>query len=191
MTQEPTFQLDKNKFHELVIHTANLMKNDPTASIIRINKVLYYSDFAAYREFEKPITGASYRKYHEGPAPDYMERCLTNLAETNRALVAVRHHVLGYFKYLRTIPGAPPADLSLFTKDELAMVLQATNYFQGKTPTEIIAMATTDPAWVDSHFYDHIPYEAVWSSVATIADQLADIQSIKFAAEHPVLETSW
>ena len=61
------FNLDKGKFHELVIHSANLMADDRTASIIRINKILYYADFASYRETTRPITGACYRKYNEGP----------------------------------------------------------------------------------------------------------------------------
>ena len=184
-----TISLEPSKFHELVVHSAHLMADDPTASLIRINKILYYSDFAAYRELGRPITGACYRKYHEGPAPDYMPICLDKLAASTRAHQETYHHVLGDFNILKADPSRP-ADLSIFTPEELHYVNQAAQYLTGKTPTEVITLSSMEAGWLEAEYFDHIPYEKAWSS-RMIPDQMADMACIKFFNEVPVSLQTW
>ncbi|MEP6936295.1 MAG: type II toxin-antitoxin system antitoxin SocA domain-containing protein [Nitrospirota bacterium] len=45
-------------------------KTDPRLGSVKLNKLLYYADFTAYRNLEKAITGAEYQHLPEGPARD-------------------------------------------------------------------------------------------------------------------------
>ena len=183
------FNLDKGKFHELVIHSANLMADDRTASIIRINKILYYADFASYRETTRPITGACYRKYNEGPAPDYMFYCVQHLNATGRATTQIRKHILGNIKHLITNPNFPP-DLSAFNPDELEYIDQAAEYLRGKSPNEIIQIATQEPSWIHTSMFNQIIYDHDWAPIP-IQDQAADLEAIEFAKRYPVIQRTW
>lgn len=68
------FRLNKEKFRELILYVANMSRNDPDFGAVKLNKILYYADFRAYRELGRPISGAAYRKLSEGPAPRQLLR---------------------------------------------------------------------------------------------------------------------
>ena len=46
------------KFRELLVYVSKKCEDDPTFGAVKLNKILYYADFAAYRQGGKPITGA-------------------------------------------------------------------------------------------------------------------------------------
>ena len=62
-------QFDGSKFRELVLYIAEQSEGDPRFGAVKLNKILYYSDFEAFRVLGESITGATYRKLSEGPAP--------------------------------------------------------------------------------------------------------------------------
>ena len=178
-------QLDTHKFQELVMYIAQSTEDDPTTSLIRINKILYYSDFEAYRQFAEPITGACYRKFHEGPAPDYMADCVKLLTKCSRATLEQRNHPLGEFRYLKTNPKARQADTTIFTRPQLDIVDQAISYFKGKTPWEIVQLATSEVSWLEADFYQAIFYDHAWH-LNRVPDQLDDLENMRLAAIFPV-----
>ena len=66
-SMEPQF--NQEKFTELIVYIAEQSKDDPFFGPVKLNKILYYADFRAYRELGHSITGASYRKLTEGSCP--------------------------------------------------------------------------------------------------------------------------
>lgn len=69
------------KFRALIVYVAEQSRDDPFFGATKLNKILYYSDFRAYRELGHSITGADYQKLDEGPAP-------RQLLPIRRALIA-------------------------------------------------------------------------------------------------------
>ena len=61
--------LHKDKFAELLLYVAKACADDPTFGATKLNKILFFSDFLAYRKRLKSITGATYQKLDHGPAP--------------------------------------------------------------------------------------------------------------------------
>ena len=60
--RQKIFKLDSEKFRELIVYIVRRNRQtDPTFGAIKLNKVLYYADFAAYRHFGSrspaPLTG--------------------------------------------------------------------------------------------------------------------------------------
>src|SRR5205809_10892 len=56
-------------FRELYLYIAQQCLDDPTFSLVKIYKILFYSDFETFGRYGTPITGWSYRKLPFGPAP--------------------------------------------------------------------------------------------------------------------------
>ena len=83
------FQFDQDRFVELMAFIARGSIADPTFGAVKLNKILYYADFSAYRMFGQPLTGATYFKLQEGPAPREMlqarARCLRPAERTSRS----------------------------------------------------------------------------------------------------------
>ena len=89
------FKFNETKFRETVIYIAGKCAGDPTFDTIKLNKILYYADFAAYRQLGSPITGAEYRKYAEGPAPDCMVEQSRILVDAGDAAIEERVYFTG------------------------------------------------------------------------------------------------
>jgi hypothetical protein len=71
MAGQPEF--DKGKFKQLVLLLAERSADDPRFGAVKLNKLLYYCDFEAYRLLGHPISGARYQKEPLGPvAPDWV-----------------------------------------------------------------------------------------------------------------------
>ena len=52
---------DAKKFCELVLYIAKRSEDDPRFCAVKLNKIMYYSDFGAYRRLGQSITGANYQ----------------------------------------------------------------------------------------------------------------------------------
>ena len=48
------FELNREKFEELIVYIAERCADDPTYDTFKLNTMLYYADFAAYRMFGEP-----------------------------------------------------------------------------------------------------------------------------------------
>ncbi|MXX20078.1 MAG: DUF4065 domain-containing protein [Dehalococcoidia bacterium] len=60
---------DKEKFAELIIYVAERCESHRLFGATKMNKILFFSDFIAFRELGAPITGAQYQALERGPAP--------------------------------------------------------------------------------------------------------------------------
>ena len=65
-------EFKEQKFKELILHIAKKCEGDKYYGATKLNKILFYSDFLAYKLFGQPITGADYFALPHGPAPRLM-----------------------------------------------------------------------------------------------------------------------
>ena len=164
MSREPrlrTFEFDAEKFTELLVYVAERSTDDPTFSPIKLNKILYFADVAAYRELGQPITGATYRKFDEGPAPDEMVDIRDELIATGEARLEFRRHFMGGEKRL-VICGERTADREVFSPAERGIVDEVLAFFHGKLDHEVADLVHRQPACAVARDREVIPYEASW-----------------------------
>ena len=76
---------DDEKFKELVLYIARKSECDPRFGATKLNKLLFFSDFLAFKRLGSPITGQTYFKLDHGPAP----RRMLPLKERMQAQVCV------------------------------------------------------------------------------------------------------
>ena len=99
------------KFRELLVYVSKKCEDDPTFGAVKLNKILYYADFAAYRLYDKPITGAKYRKLSEGPAPRELIAERDALLASGDAEIKEAAYFTGVQKRLTIKPGRQARDV--------------------------------------------------------------------------------
>lgn len=60
----------EEKLRELILYIAQKSKTDPRCGAVKLNKLLYYADFSAYRLLGRAITGAEYQHLKKGRRPE-------------------------------------------------------------------------------------------------------------------------
>ena len=149
-------EYNESKFVELVLYVADRLRGDQAGGATKLNKVLYFADFAHVRRTGRPITGAEYQKLDRGPAPRRLVPVRRRLVECGEAEV-VREDFLGYEQH-RLVP-LRPADLSVFDADELATIDKVLADLESLTAKQVSDLSHEEPGWQLSDDGQIIPYE--------------------------------
>jgi len=153
----PTITYDESKFTELLLYVAKLMLDDPSNGSVKLNKVLFYSDFFHYAFYGSPITGATYVKHPRGPAPRGIAD-LQHRHSDDMELAVFRH-------------GAHPnnilfpkreADLTIFKGTEIAMVNSVFNALKGRSADDVSNMSHALQGWKAAREREEIPYYTIF-----------------------------
>ena len=165
---------DEEKLRELLVYVAKHSADDPTFGSVKLNKILYYADFAAYRLLGQPITGATYQKLHEGPAPRELLRSRAALIHSGRASIAQVPYFTGVQKRLVIAPESEP-DTEIFNPQELLLVDQIIECFWGKTAREVSDFSHREPGWILAKDRETIPYETAWLSAEPLDQEVEEL----------------
>jgi hypothetical protein len=149
-----------NRFVELILYIADRCKNDPTFSAVKLNKVLFYSEFEAFARLGTPITGVAYQKLPQGPAARAMKRVLTEM-EQEKLIRVVPEKVHGYARD-RVVPIRPPAP-GIFPTEQIDIVEKYVRLFWNMT-AKAVSDYSHGMAWKLADMEELIPYEAVFIS---------------------------
>lgn len=112
-------EFNSGKFKELVLLLAARSKNDPQMSRVKLNKLLYRSDFEAFRLLGRSITGATYIRGEHGPMAKQLPLAEKELGRNG--LLSWKTEAAG--PYERKIPTTEQGvDEKQFTTGEIAIV---------------------------------------------------------------------
>ena len=152
---------DTTKFREAIVHIANRCSEDKKFGAVKINKILYYSDFYAYRALGRSITGAEYQHLSEGPAP-------RELLEVRAELIKDGSIELQKRPYLNSIQhrivAMREADAGAFNDDELAIIDEVIESLWDMNGSQVSDMSHNEIGWQVTDEYETIPYRTAWLS---------------------------
>lgn len=160
---------DERKFTELLLYVAKQLEGDPTGAAIKLNKVLFFAEFAHVRAYGRPITGAEYQKLKYGPAPRRLLPVRARLVEGGEARL-VEEWYLGY-KQDRLVPLREP-DLSLLSAEEMKTVHEALGELEGATGIELSELSHEEMGWKMVAEGETIPFEAAYLKPPIISDAI-------------------
>ena len=152
----------KDKFKELVVYIADQCRGDPAFGVVKLNKLLYLADFAAYAKLGKSITGAKYIKLERGPAPSRMLETRRDMEQAQEIWVQRGSHE-GRLAQDRIVPRRV-ADVSVFEEGELAIVDETIAAFREDNATQISDFSHESVGWQIADLQEAIPYETVFLS---------------------------
>lgn len=150
---------DEAKLAELLLYVADRLADDPAGGATKVNKVLFFAEFAHMRSHGRPISGAEYQKLERGPAPRRLKPVRRSLVDAGAAEV-VEETYLGYQQHrLRALR---PADLSLFSDSEIRSVEQVLAELRGRSARDVSDLSHTELGWQMVDDGETIPYEAAY-----------------------------
>lgn len=156
---KPAGQVDDQKMKELILYLAAKSEGDPRFSATKLNKLLFYCDFAAYRRLGRAITGHSYQKLQFGPAPKAMLPFLEQMKQDGDAVEVEREHF--GFRQKRLVALRPPR-VSVFTAEELYLAEQVVADLWESNARQVSDLSHDFIGWKVAHLNEVIPYETVY-----------------------------
>ena len=115
---------------------------------LKLNKLLFYSDYFHFKQTGKSITGLTYRAISYGPVPvnyDYLFAYLTNELNIIEPTFSksLNSRVIEYFYSKK------PYDLSIFSDEELQTINQIIEKFRNITSWELVELSHKEKAWIE------------------------------------------
>ena len=108
----------------------------------KMNKLLFYADFVAYRQTGKGITGLAYKAIQHGPVPVRWDRIYSFYDEINQEIVQFSDGRAGTKLVSKLSP-----DMTEFDEDELKVLEFVCERFKSETPTQISEASHQEEAW--------------------------------------------
>lgn len=151
----------QSRLKEMILYVAQRCASADRFGAIKLNKILWKSDFDAFAERGVPITGRDYQRLELGPAPREMLRVSNDMLRDG--LIRVDRIDLGQNEAgediveHRTIALVEP-NLEKFGPDDLRFVDAAIAHYWEMTGTEA-SDESHGAAWRTHHNGDPLPYE--------------------------------
>jgi len=153
----PAVSYEDDRLAELMIYIAAKIVDDPRGGAVKLNKYLYFADFAAIRMLGRPISGAAYQKLPWGPAPRRLLPVRDRLLRNHDVELRRRYDAFGYAHDV-VVPLREP-DISVFTRNELQIVDEIIDELRPLSAAQISLVSHEDAAWQLVEEGETIPYE--------------------------------
>ncbi len=177
---QPTY--NEPKFRELIIHISVKCADDRYYSATKLNKILFYSDFLAYKLYGESITGADYFALPHGPAPRRLLPVRSEMEKNGDISIQkyIQHRVLA----LRD------PDYDIFAAREIALVDKVIDILRDHDADEVSEITHLFLGWraamaEGEQTGEHlsIPYQTVFVQDPTI-DEYEEAYGIELSKKH-------
>jgi hypothetical protein len=162
IAMQPDTAQDDRKLEELIVYIAQKCCEHERFGSIKLNKILFFSDFLSFQIRGKSITGSEYQKLERGPAPRKMKPILNRL-EANESIVVWPKPVIVHGR--QCIQKRPAArrnpDLAIFSGDEIEMVNSVIYSLKDDTADQVSQMSHAI-GWDLAAMNETIPYETTF-----------------------------
>jgi hypothetical protein len=176
--------LADQRLGELILYAAKASENDASVGAVKLNKILYFAEFAHVRTTGRPITGARYQKLAQGPAPRRLLPVRDYLIEEGSARLDHTTYLGNVQDHLVALRGA---NLDLLEPGAKESVDEVVQWLWGRTGGEVTRLSHEEPGWKMVELQEDIPFstaylpqEFVLTPTATAhAEELAARLSLK------------
>src|SRR5437870_684064 len=153
---------DEEKLGELILYISQKCATDPKFGAIKLNKILYLSDFLAFGNWGEPITGVEYQHLRKGPAPKRLVPVRDALQQTGK-LVVQKLPLKSGNTQVRTVNLSEP-NLRVFSAREIALVDSIIEELWDMDAEESSEYSHRFVGWKMTKEGDPIPYGSIFIS---------------------------
>lgn len=121
----------------------------------KLNKLLFYADFKAFKELGASITGMRYARINFGPVPDRYESVFASMSAIG---IVSCEPWESETQSGEIIKSSASVDMTIFSPEERAVIVAVKARFRSMTPTEIVRFSHEEPAWKEVRNSEIIPY---------------------------------
>ena len=152
-------QFNREIFKQVLLYILEKCGAKPNVGKTVLYKLLYFCDFNYYELYEKPLTGAAYRKIPYGPAPCEFEKIIEEMKKKKQLIeIQTEYYNQHQIKYL---PLVKPdlSKLNAQQKEVIDRVIETLSHLDAKTVSDY---SHEDIPWKSTKEKDIINYELVF-----------------------------
>jgi uncharacterized phage-associated protein len=149
-------EYNEGKFAELLLYLALRSASDPGFGAVKLHKLVYYSEFGAFRHLGRPITGVPFQNLEHGPAAKRLLPVQTALLRDGFATI---HRVPTPAGVQKRLVASREPDLSDFDSSELAIIDSVIERLWGESAVSVSAESHEEPGWIVTSQGEEIPYQ--------------------------------
>lgn len=159
-----------DKLRNLILYVSDVSETDEKFGLTKLNKILFYADFAAYVCLGESITGEIYQHLPHGPAPRRMRPTLDNM-QANQDIVV---KPCNYFDHDLQKPLAlrQPV-LRDFSGEQIAIVDGVLRTLRDKNASDVSEMSHRFDGWKLTAVGEDIPY---FTALLFSEDEIPEIE---------------
>jgi hypothetical protein len=151
---------DEHKLKELILYVSQQCASHPRFGAVKLNMILFYSDFLAYLRLGEPITGVEYQKLEQGPAPKRMLSIQDQMKQDGELAIQVVPSWNGEEQH-RPVNLRRP-NLKLFTADQISLVDSIIAWCKGRNAETLSGFRHQQIGWESAQLGETIPYSTVF-----------------------------
>lgn len=161
-------QGDRKKLQELILYISEQCSSKQYYGKTMLYKLLFFSDFAAYRKLGSSITGIEYQKIEHGPAPLCRDEIMERMEDDG--VLAIQARNVGGYEQKKPVNLVLP-DLDGFSGPEVAIVTEMITTYGHMTASRVEAISHREPAWFLTKMWDVIPYDLAYISAEPFSQE--------------------
>lgn len=124
----------------------------------KMNKILFYIDFSAYKEWGMAISGLSYKAIGYGPVPERWDRVFSEFDDIKQIPAAA-----GEYEGI-VLSGAVKPDMKVFEEKEIALMTRVCDGLKCLSARAISELSHKEDAWIDCrNTHETIPFSKAFS----------------------------
>ena len=159
---------DNEKLRELILYLIHNSEADPKFGSTKLNKLLFFCDFLAYRSLGQSITGHEYQKLDFGPAPRAFLPIFSQMVEANECRIR-EEDAHGYKKKRPIALREPRAEV--FSGEEIDLIRDVISELWNSNGSEVSELSHRFLGWELAESKETIPYETILASPSQVLDE--------------------
>jgi hypothetical protein len=159
---------ERSRLGDLILYVARKSETDLRFGATKLNKILYYVDFSAYRLLGRSISGDEYQHLPNGPAPKHLLPVLQELE--SQGAVARENRQAGPFTQTRVVVRRPVRD-SAFTDAERQIVDDVVEVLRPMSAAEVTDVSHKEFGYRTTEDREVIPYYTAWIGSEPLTDE--------------------
>ena len=160
MSSFKKFDADRAKMRELILYVSEKSAGHRLFGKTKLNKILYFVDFIAFRNLGSPITGFRYLKAPHGPVPKKIDRELSRLCFDEDLAIPVER-VYQHWSQERPESLRSP-DMREFSNDEMEIIDFWIEELKDASAADVSDMSHELGGWKYADDWGVIPFESVY-----------------------------
>lgn len=170
----PNFNFNEAKFRELALYVAAKCAGWVHFGKVKLAKILFFSDFRAFRELGAPITGVTYVKLPHGPCPDGLASILAEIEAAGDG--AMKRNLVPGKSDQQRFTANRRADLADFKGAEIAIVDAVLEDVRDMTADQVSRWSHESAGWQGLRIAEVVPYSAAFLPDPIEPEELSDAE---------------
>ena len=181
MDRKPkSYPLNEDKLKNLILYLSQKCAGHSNFGKTKLCKLLYFSDFLNFAEYDEPITGCEYIRMPYGPYPDDFRHTLNSMIDDRQ--LALQKFQLAQDQVQEKPVNLEEPDLSLFSASEVSIIDSVIEKFASSSGTAMSEFSHR-LGWKFARDREVIPYESIFIDTRPLTEE-ERVRGQEIAAEY-------